>query len=106
MTSTHCIVISTFPDRATALLAARALLEARLAACAQISAPLTSLYPWAGALQEAEEYELRLKTRRALGPRIEAMLRELHPYELPQILYVPVEGSSDYIDWVDSCLAS
>lgn len=104
--TTHCIVISTFPDRTAALAAARALLEARLAACAQISAPLTSIYHWQGTLQEDEEFELRLKTRRALGPQIEAMLREWHPYELPQILYVPMEGSSDYIDWVDSCLAS
>ncbi|MGB9669759.1 MAG: divalent-cation tolerance protein CutA [Halothiobacillaceae bacterium] len=104
--TTHCIVISTFPDRATALAAARALLEARLVACAQISAPLTSIYPWQGTLQEDEECELRLKTRRALGPQIEAMLRKWHPYELPQILYVPMEGSSDYIDWVDSCLVS
>ncbi|MEW5973207.1 MAG: divalent cation tolerance protein CutA [Pseudomonadota bacterium] len=104
--TTHCIVISTFPDRAAALAAARALLEARLAACAQVSARLTSIYHWQGTLQEDEEFELRLKTRRALGPQIETMLREWHPYELPQILYVPMEGSSDYIDWVDSCLAS
>jgi len=104
--TTHCIVISTFPDRATALAAARALLEARLAACTQVSAPITSLYPWQGTLQEEEEVELRLKTRRSLGPQIETMLREWHPYELPQILYVPMDGSRDYIDWVDSCLAS
>lgn len=104
--TTHCIVISTFPDRATALAAARALLEARLVACAQVHGPLTSLYPWQGALQEDVEFELRLKTRRALGPRIETLLREWHPYELPQIIYVPMDGSRDYLEWVDSCLAS
>lgn len=104
--STYCIVISTFPDRATAQAAGRALVEAGLAACAQIHGPLTSIYPWQGAIQEDEEYELRLKTRRALGPRIETMLRERHPYTLPQILYIPMDGSRDYLDWVDSCLTS
>lgn len=102
----YCIVITTFPDRPAALAAARALVEARLVACAQVSAPLTSIYAWQGSLQEDEEYELRLKTRRELGPRIETLLRERHPYELPQILYLPMEGSRDYLDWVDSCLTS
>ncbi|TQV64284.1 MAG: divalent-cation tolerance protein CutA [Halothiobacillaceae bacterium] len=102
----HCMIITTLPDRATALAAGRALLEARLVACAQIGGPMTSLYLWKDALHAAEEFELRLKTRRSLGPDIEAMLREQHPYELPQITYVPMEGSRDYLEWVDSCLAS
>ena len=100
----HCIVISTFPDRASALAAGRCLLEARLVACAQIGGTITSLYHWKDEMHAAEEVELRLKTRRSLGPDIEAMLREQHPYELPQIIYVPMEGSRDYLNWVDSCL--
>lgn len=103
---THCIVISTFPDRTSALAAGRRLLEARLVACAQVGGTITSLYHWKDELHASEEVELRLKTRRSFGPDIETMLRKWHPYELPQILYVPMEGSSDYLEWVDSCLAS
>lgn len=100
----HSIVISTFPDRESALAAGHALVEARLAACAQAGGGITSIYAWKGELHEDTEVELRLKTRRVLGPAIEAMLRERHPYELPQIIYVPMDGSRDYLEWVDSCL--
>ncbi len=106
MTASYCIVISTFPDRASALACARALLDARLVACAQVGATLTSLYVWNGETRQDEEIELRLKTRRELAPAIETLLRAQHPYELPQIVYVPMDGSRDYLEWVDSCLTS
>ncbi|MEW6766206.1 MAG: divalent-cation tolerance protein CutA [Pseudomonadota bacterium] len=106
MTASYCMVISTFPDQASAAACAQLLLDARLAACAQIGATLTSFYVWKGEMHQDEEVELRLKTRRDLGPDIEALLRERHPYELPQIVYVPMDGSRDYLEWVDSCLKS
>lgn len=102
--SDYCIVISTFPDHSTAHMAGHVLVQAGLAACAQVHGPLRSIYRWQGQVEEAQEYELRLKTRRELGAKIEAHLRQLHPYELPQILYVSMEGSRAYLEWVDSCL--
>ncbi|MEW6445196.1 MAG: divalent-cation tolerance protein CutA [Pseudomonadota bacterium] len=106
MNVSHCILISTFPDRASAEKVARGLLGARLAACVQVGAALNSFYAWNNELRHDEEIELRAKTRHDLAPAIEAMLREQHPYELPQIVYVHMNGSCDYLQWVDSCLVS
>ena len=95
------IVISNAPDRAVALQIARALVEQKLAACVSILAECTSVYRWQGRIESAGEVPLLIKTRAALYAEVEATIRRLHPYELPEIVAVSiVRGSSDYLDWI------
>lgn len=95
------LVITHLPDRDAAWKLAQALIEQRLAACVNLLAGCTSLYRWQGAIEHAEEVPLLIKTRAARYPEVEALIRRLHPYELPEIIAVPVvRGLPDYLDWV------
>ena len=95
------LVVTNLPDRDAAIRLARALVEQRLAACVNVLGACTSVYRWEGALEQAEEVPLLIKTRAARYPELEALIRELHPYELPEIVAVPmVRGLPDYLDWV------
>ena len=97
------LVITNTPDRATAERIAEALVTERVAACVNILAECTSVYRWEGKLERAGEVPLLIKTSRAAFPRLEAELRKLHPYELPEIIAVPVTvGLPEYLDWVVS----
>lgn len=81
---------------------AEALVAERLAACVQIL-PMRSVYRWQGAVERAEEWQLQIKTRAALADRVEARIRALHGYDLPEIIALPVTaGSADYVDWVEA----
>lgn len=96
------LVISNFPDRASAALAADALIADRIAACVNILAECTSIYRWEGKVEHASEVPLLIKTTRAAYPRLESALRELHPYELPELIAVPVTaGLPAYLKWVE-----
>ncbi|MES9847768.1 MAG: divalent-cation tolerance protein CutA [Candidatus Thiodiazotropha sp.] len=98
------LILCTAPDRETALKLSRSLLEQRLAACVNLSPPVTSVYHWQGKLEESEEILLLIKTTKQQYNNVEARLRAQHPYELPEIIAVPVEqGLDDYIDWVERC---
>ena len=78
-----------------------ALVEARLVACANVLAPCTSVYRWQGVVETASEVPVLMKTTRARYPELEAAIRARHPYELPEIVAVPVEhGLPAYLDWV------
>lgn len=95
------IVITNAPDRDIALKIARALIERKLAACVNILAECTSVYRWQGKLETATEVPLLIKTRAAIYPELEAAIKSLHPYELPEIVAVPIErGLSGYLEWV------
>jgi periplasmic divalent cation tolerance protein len=97
------LVFTTLPDRDAARALARALLEARLAACVTLGGPVESMYHWRGAIETGDEVTLTIKTRAALFERIDAFLRERHPYELPEIVAVPLtEGSPAYLAWIDA----
>jgi periplasmic divalent cation tolerance protein len=99
--SEFVFVYSTFPDQASALRAAEHLVEAKLAACANLWAPITSVYMWQGKRETATEIAVLFKTRRALAEQLIAAARPLHPYEVPCFLVLPIEaGSSDYLAWV------
>ena len=77
------------------------LLAARLAACIQIGATVHSLYHWRGEIETADETPIAIKTRAALYPRLEAAIRARHPYELPEIVAVPItHGLPAYLDWI------
>jgi len=79
----------------------RALVEERLAACANVIDGLTSIYRWEGAVRSDREAAVLLKTRAELLPRVEARIRELHAYQTPCIVAWPIEGgSAGYLAWI------
>ncbi|HSV20105.1 MAG TPA: divalent-cation tolerance protein CutA [Casimicrobiaceae bacterium] len=95
------LVLTTVGDRAAGTALAEALLERRLAACVNVGAPVESLYHWRGRIETGTEVPLIIKTQAALYPKVEAAIRELHAYELPEIIAVPVtHGYAPYIGWL------
>lgn len=95
------LVFTNLPDRAAAERLADALIEQRVAACVNILAPCRSVYRWKDAVQRDEEHPLLIKTTAAGYPALEAAIRAGHPYELPEIIAVPVEyGLPGYLAWV------
>lgn len=97
------LVLTTVADRAAGLALARALLERRLAACVNVGASVDSLYHWRGRIETAQEVPLVIKTRASLYPKVEAAIRELHDYELPEILAIPVSAAhAGYIGWIEA----
>jgi periplasmic divalent cation tolerance protein len=95
------IVTITAPDEALALGIGRALVERRLAACVQVGGPVRSLYRWESVVEDQHEWVVTAKTVFGRLPDVEAAVRSLHPYELPEVVAVPaVGGSADYLSWV------
>jgi len=95
------LVLTNLPDRATAEKLAEALVRKRVAACVNILAPCRSVYRWKGAVQHDEEHPVLIKTTRERYAALEAAIREAHPYELPEIVAVPIErGLPAYLAWV------
>jgi len=95
------IVLTNLPDRAIAIKLANALVERKLAACVNVLAECASVYRWKGAVETAEEYPLFAKTTRDRYSLLERVVRELHPYELPEIIAVPLGGGLPaYLEWV------
>jgi len=89
------------PDAATARALAEALVARRLAACANVGAPIESLYHWRGRVEQAAEVPLTLKTAARLFPALAEAARALHPYETPSIVAHPVAAvTDDYRAWV------
>jgi periplasmic divalent cation tolerance protein len=95
------LVFTNLPDRESALALARTLVERRLAACVNVLGGATSIYRWQQAVETAQEVPVLIKTQRARYAEVEATIREVHSYELPEIIAVPVErGLPRYLDWV------
>lgn len=95
------VVLTNLPDRAAAERLADSLVEGRVAACVNILAPCRSVYRWQGAVQHDEEHPVLAKTTTERYPALEAAIRAAHPYELPEIIALPVErGLPAYLDWV------
>lgn len=95
------LVLTNLPDEASAHALAEHLVDARLAACVNLLAPCTSVYRWQGAVERATEVPLLIKTTAAAYAALEAAIRARHPYELPEIVAVPVVlGLPDYLSWV------
>jgi periplasmic divalent cation tolerance protein len=98
---TTLLVLTNVPERAAAERLAELLVEQRLAACVNILAPCRSVYRWKDAVQHDEEHPLLMKTTAERYPALEQALRAAHPYELPEIIAVPVErGLPAYLEWV------
>lgn len=95
------LVITNLPDPASARRVAEAVIDSRAAACVNILAQCTSVYRWQGNVERAEEVPVLIKTTRAAYSRLETLIRKHHPYELPEIIAVSVNGGlPDYLQWV------
>ena len=102
-----CQITTTLPDRAAADRIAVALVEERLAACAQVSGPIESTYRWQGAVERATEWYCHLKTTLSGAPALQARLRELHPYDVPEIVVDALAGGDrDYLRWIGAEVGS
>lgn len=100
---TPLLVLTNLPDRPSAETLAHALIEARLAACVNILAPCRSVYRWQGSVETANEVPLLIKTTEANYAALEAAIRVGHPYELPEVIAVPItRGLPDYLAWLDA----
>lgn len=94
------LIITSCGSREEAERIATAMIEAGLTACVQIL-PATSIYRWKGEIERSEEFVLLIKTRMAHVDLIEAKVRELHSYALPELLMMPITGGSEsYLDWI------
>jgi periplasmic divalent cation tolerance protein len=94
------VLLSTCPQEAADRIA-RQLIEQRLAACVNVVPGVRSIYRWEGEIQDAAESLLILKTREDLVPALEKALLEIHPYDTPELLSLPVEhGAERYLDWI------
>ena len=94
------VVLTNLPDEASAHALATALVGERLAACVNVLAPCRSVYRWQGAIENATEIPLLIKTTAVRYAALEAAIRARHPYELPEIIAVPIEhGLPEYLDW-------
>ncbi|WIM04995.1 MAG: divalent-cation tolerance protein CutA [Candidatus Nitricoxidivorans perseverans] len=95
------LVLTNLPDDASARALAGRLVEARLAACVNILAPCRSVYRWQGRVDETGETPLLIKTTTGRYPALEAEIRAAHPYELPEIVAIPVTaGLPAYLEWI------
>lgn len=95
------LVFTNLPDEASAHALATALVAERLAACVNLLAPCRSVYRWQGKVENATETPLLIKTTAGRYAALEAAIRARHPYELPEIVAVPVaHGLPEYLDWV------
>jgi periplasmic divalent cation tolerance protein len=97
------LVFTNLPDTASAEKLAHEIIEARAAACVNQLVSCTSTYRWKDKIEVSSEIPLLIKTTMTAYPRLEKLLREAHPYELPEIIAVPVTaGYPAYLDWVSS----
>ncbi len=95
------LILCTCPDRECAERLAEALVEQRVAACVNILPGIKSVYRWEGKLESAEETLLLIKSHSRAYPALQQLILRLHPYELPEIIAVPVEnGLPAYLDWI------
>lgn len=95
------LVLTNVPDRDTAMTIANALIAEKVAACVNVLGACSSVYRWQGEVERAEEIPLLIKTTGARYAALEAAIRKLHPYELPEIIAVPVaHGLPGYLHWV------
>ena len=101
------LVLNTVSDDERADSIARALVDEHLAACVNLHAPMTSCYRWKGGVERDPERQLVIKTTRQRLPALEARLKKLHSYELPEFLVITVDGgSAEYLKWIGDATGS
>ena len=98
-------VITTTENKQDAEKIAGILVEKKLAGCVQIVGPVTSIYRWKGKIEEAREWQCVIKSRKGLFGEIEKVISSIHPYEVPEIIAVPiVTGNRAYLEWLKAGL--
>jgi periplasmic divalent cation tolerance protein len=103
----HHLIYCTCPNQEAAAKIAQRLISDKLAACVNILPGVSSVYEWQGQIETAQEHLLLIKSPKARYAAIEAAIKALHPYELPEIIAVAIEsGSAEYLQWIDSCLST
>lgn len=101
----YCQVTTTLPNQAMAQQVAGRLIEERLAACAQVMGPVSSTYCWRGTIERRDEWYCHFKTTMARLPALQSRLLELHPYEVPEIIAVPIiDGDAGYLQWIEEAV--
>lgn len=101
------LVLTTMPNRDSAVKLAADLVEAGLAGCVNIGAPVTSVYRWDGEMQQGTEVMLTIKTSAARYPALQQAIVDGHPYELPEVIAVPITAGLDrYLAWIETCTKS
>jgi periplasmic divalent cation tolerance protein len=100
----NCLqVTTTLPSEASAQQFATQLVQERLAACAQVLGPVSSVYRWKGVIEQAGEWYCNLKTTKARLPALTSRIRDLHPYELPEIVAFTIEDAdAAYLEWIEA----
>ena len=102
--SQYVVVLTNLPNPESARALARTLVEQRLAACVNVLSGCTSIYRWQGVVEEAQEVPVLIKTRAARYGEVEAAIRALHSYDVPEIVALPVSaGLGAYLEWVGEC---
>lgn len=97
------LILCNAPDQACAQRIAAHLVEHRLAACVNILAPCQSVYRWQGAIEQTTEVPMLIKTQAARYAEVEAAVRGLHPYDVPEIIALPIgAGLPAYLDWLNT----
>jgi len=98
-------VMTTIDEREAAENIAHTLVSKRLAACVQVVGPISSTYWWQNKVEHTEEWLCIIKTKRSLYKKLEATIKQLHTYEVPEILAIPVaDGYEGYIKWLEEYL--
>lgn len=106
MSSAFEIILCNCPDKNTAKKLAHLLVSKNLAACVNILPGITSIYSWEDQIESVQEHLLLIKSNKNNYQTIETTLFKHHPYEIPEIIAVPIErGLPEYLDWIDSCLS-
>ena len=101
MTSSALLLLTTLDADADASTLARTLVDEGLAACVNILPAMRSIYRWKGAIEEAREQQLLIKTSPAAIDALKARILELHPYETPELLVLDADGSPAYLRWLE-----
>ena len=96
-----CLVVTTLDTKDAAVSLGRAVVQARLAACAQVVGPIASLFWWKGKVEEAEEWQCHFKTAVVRFAELRDFISEKHPYEVPELTATPIiDGNPEYLDWI------
>ena len=107
MSNANEIILCTCPEKESAEKIARLLVERGLAACVNILPGITSIYRWQEQIHSAQEHLLLIKSNKDSYQAVETTILENHPYELPEIIALPIEhGLPEYLHWIDSCLSA
>lgn len=99
----YLLVMTTVPDSEVGQIIAEKIIDERLAACVTLQAPAQSLYWWQGKISQNLENTLIIKTKKEVYTALEEKIRQIHPYDVPEIIALPIfSGNPDYLDWIEN----